>query len=131
MNLRSHIINFRLTKTKSLSQAWTRFYDLIHTCPDHVLPDIVLLQHFQHGLSRDNVFRLLALTKGSLFHENPTEGLEYFERILAMPIRGEFQCEEIKDHSQSWIYRIIAYLSFFFQTLVNYFSNQESHSKKK
>jgi hypothetical protein len=26
---------------------------------------------------------------------------------------------------------VIAYLSFFFQTLVNYLSNQESHSNKK
>jgi hypothetical protein len=64
---------------------------------------VVLLpaQHFQHGLSRDNVFRLLALTKGSLFHENPTEGLEILENILAMPIRREVQSEEIKDQSQS------------------------------
>jgi hypothetical protein len=51
MNLRNHIINFRQTKTESLSQAWTRFHDLIHTCPDHGLPDIVLIQHFQHSLS--------------------------------------------------------------------------------
>jgi hypothetical protein len=131
MHLRNHIINFRQTKTESLSQAWTRFHDLIHTCPNHGLPDIVLIHHFQHGLSRDNVFRLLALTKRSLFHENPTEGLEILERILAMPVRGESQSEEIKDHSRSWIYRIITYLSFFFQTLMNYFSNQESHSKKK
>jgi hypothetical protein len=91
----------------------------------------VLIQHFQHNLSRDNVFRLLALTKGSLFHENPTEGLEILERILAMPVRRESQSEEIKDHSQSWIYQIIAHLSFFFQTLVNYLSNQESLSMKK
>jgi hypothetical protein len=123
MNLRSHINNFQQTKTESLSQEWTRFHDLIHICPDHGLPDIVLIQHFQHGLSRDNVFRLLALTKGSLFHENPTDGLEIIERNLAMPVRRESQSKKIKDHSQSWIYRIIAYLSFSFQTLVNYLSN--------
>jgi hypothetical protein len=35
-----------------------------------------------------------------------------------MPIRRESQSEEIKDYSQSWIYRIIAYLSVFFPTLV-------------
>jgi hypothetical protein len=93
-----------------------------------VPPDIVLIQHFQHGLSQDNVFCLLALTKGSLFHENPTKGLEILERILAMPVTRESQNEEIKDHFQSWI---IAYLSFFFQILVKYLSNQESHSKKK
>jgi hypothetical protein len=89
-NLRSYIINFRQTKTESLSQAWTRFYDLIHSCTNHGLPDIVLIQYFQHGLYRDNIFRLLALTKGSLFHENPTEGLEILERILYMPTRREF-----------------------------------------
>jgi hypothetical protein len=88
----------------------------------------VLIQHFQHGLSLDNIFRLLALTKGSLFHENPAEGLEILENILALPVRREAQSEEIKDLSQSWIYRIIAHPSFFFQ---NYLSSQESHSKKK
>jgi hypothetical protein len=41
MNLPNHIINFRQTKTESLSQAWTRFHGLIHTCLDHGLPDIV------------------------------------------------------------------------------------------
>jgi hypothetical protein len=131
MNLRRQIIKFQQSKTESLSQAWTRFHDLIHICPDHGLPDIVLIQHFQHGLSRDNVFRLVELTKGFLFHENLTKGLEILERILAMPVRREFQNEEIKDHSQSWMYRIITYLSFFFQTLVNYLSNREKHSKKK
>jgi hypothetical protein len=104
INLRSYIINFRQTKTESLIQAWTRFYNLIHTCPDHGLPDIVLLQHFQHSLSRDNVFCLLELTQGSLFHKNPAEGLEILEKILAMPVRRESQSEEIKDLSQSWIY---------------------------
>jgi hypothetical protein len=131
MNLQSHIINFRQTKTESLSQAWTRFYDLIHTCPNHGLPDSVLIQHFQHGLSRGNIFRLLALTKGSLFHENRNEGLEILERILSMPVRREFQCKEIEDRSQSWKYRIIVYLSFFFQTLVAHLFNRGSHSKKK
>ena len=131
MNLRGEIINFQQKKTESLNQAWTRFYDLIHTCPDHGLPDIVLIQHFQHGLILDSIFRLLALTKGSLFHENPTEGLEFLERILAMPIRKESQGEEIKGHSRSWIDRIVVYLLFFFRALVNYLSNRENHSKKK
>jgi hypothetical protein len=131
MNVQSHIISFQQTKTESLSQAWTRFHERIHICPDHSLLDIVLIQHFQHGLPRDNVFRLLALTKGSLFHKNPTKRLEILARIIAMPDRRESRCEEIKDHSQSWIYQIITYLSFFFGTLVNYLSNQESHSKKK
>jgi hypothetical protein len=65
------------------------------------------------------------------FYKNLTKGLEILERVLAIPVRRESQSEEIEDHSQSWIYQIIAYLSFFFQTLVNYLDNQESHSKKK
>jgi hypothetical protein len=74
MNLRSHIINFQQMKTESLSQAWTRFHDLKHTCPDHGQLDIVLIQHFQHGLSQDTVFRLLPLTRGSLLHEIQLRG---------------------------------------------------------
>jgi hypothetical protein len=46
MHLRSHIINFQQTKTESLSQAWIRFHDLMHICPDHGLQDLVLIQHF-------------------------------------------------------------------------------------
>jgi hypothetical protein len=45
MNLRRQFINFQKTKTESLSQAWTRFHDLIHICPDHGLPDIVLTRN--------------------------------------------------------------------------------------
>jgi hypothetical protein len=101
MNHQRQIIKFRQVKTESLSKAWTRFHDLIHICPDHGLKDILLIQHFLHGLSRDNVFRFLELTKGLLFHENLTKGLEILERILAMPIRRESRCKEIKDHSQS------------------------------
>jgi hypothetical protein len=63
---------------------------------------MVLLQHFQHDLFRGNIFRLFALTNGSLFHETPIERLEILERILAMPIKKEFQSEGINDHSQSW-----------------------------
>jgi hypothetical protein len=111
INLRSYIISFRQMKTESLSQAWTRFYDLIHTCLNHGLPDIVLLQHFQHGLSQDNVFHLLALTNGSLFHKNPTEGLEILERILyarqkRIPVqrnRGPIPIVEISDYHLSSI----------------------------
>jgi hypothetical protein len=84
MNLRRQIIKFQQAKTESLSQAWTRFHDIMHICPDHGLPYIVLIQHFHHGLSQDNIFRLLALTKGSLFHENLTEGLEIW--------RGSYLC---------------------------------------
>jgi hypothetical protein len=61
----------------------------MHICLDHGLPDIVLIQHYLHDLSRDNVFRFLAFTKRSLFHENPTEGLEILEKILVMPVIGE------------------------------------------
>jgi hypothetical protein len=87
MNLRRQIIKFQHMKTESLSQAWTRFHDLMHICLYHGLPDIVLIQHFQHGLSRDNVFRLLVITKALLFHENSTEGIEILEKILAMPVK--------------------------------------------
>jgi hypothetical protein len=48
-----------------------------------------------------------------------------------MPVRRESQSKEIMDHSQSWIYQIITYLSFFFHTLVNYLHNQGNYSKKK
>jgi hypothetical protein len=65
------------------------------------------------------------------FTKNLTEGLEILERILAMSVKRESQSEEIEDYSQSQIYWIITYLSFFFQILVNYLSSRGNHSKKK
>jgi hypothetical protein len=43
MNLRRKIIKFQQMETESLSQAWTRFHDLMHICPDHGLLVIVLI----------------------------------------------------------------------------------------
>ena len=54
VSLRIEVLTFKQKEIESLGASWDRFNSLITTGPDLAIPDLMFLQHFYMGLSKDS-----------------------------------------------------------------------------
>ena len=54
VNLRIEVLTFKQKEKESFDASWDRFNSLITTGPDLAILDLMLLQHFYKGLSKDS-----------------------------------------------------------------------------
>ena len=68
VSLQKEVLNFRHLEEESLGTSLDRFNDLIITGPDLAIQDLVLLQHFYKGLSKDSMQSLDQASRGAFLH---------------------------------------------------------------
>jgi hypothetical protein len=67
-DLRKEILTFRQLEEESLAESWDHFIDLTLIGPNLAIPDPILLQYFDEGLSKDSRESLDISSRGSFLH---------------------------------------------------------------
>ena len=90
--------NFGQLEEESLVTSWERINDLITTGLDLAILDLMLLQHFYIGLSKDSTQSLDAASRGAFLHLSVSEARSMLDRISGKipctSIHNEFPEEE-------------------------------------
>jgi hypothetical protein len=81
VSLRKEVLNFRQLEEESLAASWDHFNDLIITSPNLAIQDLVLLQHFYMGLSKDSMQSFDQASRGAFLHLSASEGRSMLDRI--------------------------------------------------
>ena len=81
VSLRKEVLNFRQLEEESLATSWDYFNDLIITGLDLAIQDLVLLQHFYIGLSKDSMESLDAPSRGAFLHLSASEARSMLDKI--------------------------------------------------
>jgi hypothetical protein len=81
VSLWKEVLNFRQLEEESLVMSWDCFNDLIITGPDLAIQDLVLLQYFYMGLSKDSMQSLDQAFRGAFLHLFASEARCMLDRI--------------------------------------------------
>ena len=90
VSLQKEVLNFRQLEEESFGTSWDRFNDLIITSLDLAIPDLMLLQYFYMGLSKDSMESLDAASRGAFLHLSASEA-----RSMVDKISGKTPCTSI------------------------------------
>ncbi len=72
-NLRQQICSIRQEEDERFHSYWERFNNLVARCPQHQIPDNLLLTHFYEGLLEQQRNLVDASSNGTIFNKNPDE----------------------------------------------------------
>ncbi len=72
-NLRQQICSIQQQEDERFHTYWERFNNLVARCPQHQIPDNLLLTHFYEGLLEPQRNLVDATSNGSIFNKNPDE----------------------------------------------------------
>jgi hypothetical protein len=81
VSLRKEVLNFRQLEEESLGTSWDDFNELIITGLDLAIQDLVLLQHFYMGFSKDSMESLDAASGGAFLHLSTSEAWSILDKI--------------------------------------------------
>ena len=81
VSLQKEVLNFRQLAEESLGTSWDRFNELIITGSDLAIQDLVLLQYFYMGLSKDSMEPLDQASRGAFLHLFVSETRSMLHRI--------------------------------------------------
>jgi hypothetical protein len=82
-DLRKEVLTFRQLEEESLTESWDRFIDLTLTGPNLAILDLILLQHFYEGLSKDSRESLDISSRGSFLHLLVSEARVTIKKIIS------------------------------------------------
>jgi hypothetical protein len=101
VDLHMEVLGFRQKEKETLGAAWARFSDLNMSSPNLELSELMLLQHFRRGLSKESAQSLDISSGGAFTNLTPSEGRNVFNKILEnIPYTGifdEFPEEEVDE----------------------------------
>lgn len=72
-NIRKDVCGIRLLNGEILYEYWERFKQLCASCPQHQIPDQLLIKYFYEGLSIMDRNMIDATSGGALVNKTPTE----------------------------------------------------------
>ena len=101
VSLRKEVLNFRQLEEESLATSWDRFNDLIITGPNLAIQDLVLLQHFYKGLSKDSMQSLDQASRGAFLYLSASESRAMLDRITAMTPCTSIHYELFEEEKES------------------------------
>ena len=81
VSLQKEVLNFRQVEEESLGTSWERINSLITTGPDLAISDLMLLQYFYMGLSKDFAQSLDQASIGAFLHLFASEARFMLDRI--------------------------------------------------
>jgi hypothetical protein len=82
VSLQIEVLTFKQHEEEPLDASWDHFNDLITTVLDLAIPDLILLQYFYLGLSKDDAQDLNAPAGGSFLSLSVSEARLVFDKIL-------------------------------------------------
>ena len=82
-NIRKDICGIRQFNGETLYEYWERFKQLCASCPQHQIPDQLLIQYFYEGLSTMDRNMIDAASGGALVHKTPTEAINLISNMAA------------------------------------------------
>ena len=81
VRLRKEVLNFRQLEEESLATSWDHINDIITTGPDLAISDLMLLQYFYMGLSKDSRESLDVASRGAFLYLSASEARSMLNRI--------------------------------------------------
>jgi hypothetical protein len=81
ISVQKEVLNFRQLEDESLSTSWDRINDLITTGLDLAILDLMFLQHFYMGLSKDSMESLDAASRRAFLHLSTSEARSMLDKI--------------------------------------------------
>jgi hypothetical protein len=99
VDLRMEVLGFKQKEKETLGAAWAQFLDLNMSGPNLELSELMLLQHFRRGLSKESAQSLDISSGGAFTHLTPSEGRNILNEILEntpyTSVFDEFPEEEV------------------------------------
>jgi hypothetical protein len=92
VSLRIEVLTFEQKEKESLGALWDHFNSLITTSPDLAILDLMLLQHFYMGLSKDSTQSLDIASRGAFLCSSVSEARTILDKII-----GNTPCSSIHD----------------------------------
>lgn len=99
-------MNFTQLPDDTLSQAWTRFHELLTTGPDLGIDNHVIMQTFYMSLSERLAEYLDASAGGSFLELKPSKSKEVLERIAGVQsMRSTWVESDDEDDAEGYLQR--------------------------
>jgi hypothetical protein len=100
-SLQIEILTFKQHEEEPLDASWNRFSDLIITGLDLAILNLILLQHFYLGLSKDDVQDLNAASRGSFLSLSVSEARLVLDKILGCTTCTSIHDELLEEDKES------------------------------
>jgi hypothetical protein len=100
-SLRIEVLTFKQHEEEPLDASWDHFNDLITTSPDLAIPDLILLQHFYLGRSKDDAEDLNASSGGAFLSLFVSEARLVLDKIIGCTPYTSIHDELPKEEKES------------------------------
>ena len=95
------VLNFRQLEEESLGISWEHINSLITTGPDHAILDLMLLQYFYMGLSKDYAQSLDQASRVAFLHLSASEAWVVLDRISGKTPCTSFHNKLLEEEKES------------------------------
>jgi hypothetical protein len=99
--LQIEVLTFKQHEKEPLDASWDRFNDLITTGPDLAILDLILLQHFYLGFSKDDAQDLNVASGGSFLSLSVSEARLVLDKILEQTTCTSIHDELLEEENES------------------------------
>ena len=100
-NLRQKICSIKQNECERFHSYWERFNNLVARCPQHQIPDNLLLTHFYEGLLEQQRNLVDASSNGTIFNKNPDDIRALFNTMATNSQNFGAKASERKTSTQS------------------------------